>query len=254
MMLTKNTLKRGGGAYPLNKTRLGFTLAEVLVTLGIIGVVSSMTLPTLMKNHQRQVYVTQLHKVYNELSQASEAYINSRNAINLFEAGVSSQNGVSNFIQSQLKTTKNCGSTFTDCFASEYKNMNGAVVTNYNESDTSCYALPSGASICLTYGGRVRRIGTGVINAVVDVNGKSGPNILGRDLFVMGMSEDGSVVSNFNALVRVCIEGMPDYDDCEAENNRTDLQKCQSAVTMATSGDASYCFAQIQDDGFRMEY
>ena len=33
---------------------LGFTLAEVLVTLGIIGVVSAMTVPTLMQNHQRK--------------------------------------------------------------------------------------------------------------------------------------------------------------------------------------------------------
>ena len=47
-----------------------FTLAEVLVTLGIIGVVSAMTVPTLMQNYQRQSYVTQLHKVYNELGQA----------------------------------------------------------------------------------------------------------------------------------------------------------------------------------------
>ena len=50
----------------------GFTLAEVLVTLGIIGVVSAMTVPTLMQNYQRQSYVTQLHKVYNEFSQAGE--------------------------------------------------------------------------------------------------------------------------------------------------------------------------------------
>ena len=35
-----------------------FTLAEVLVTLGIIGVVSAMTVPTLMQNYQRQSYVT----------------------------------------------------------------------------------------------------------------------------------------------------------------------------------------------------
>lgn len=36
----------------------GFTLAEVLVTLGIIGVVSAMTVPSLMQNYQRQSYVT----------------------------------------------------------------------------------------------------------------------------------------------------------------------------------------------------
>ena len=47
-----------------------FTLAEVLVTLGIIGVVSAMTVPTLMQNYQRQSYVTQLHKTYNEFTQA----------------------------------------------------------------------------------------------------------------------------------------------------------------------------------------
>ena len=53
--------------YNLTKSS-GFTLAEVLVTLGIIGVVAAMTIPTLMQNYQRQSYVTQLKKVYNELN------------------------------------------------------------------------------------------------------------------------------------------------------------------------------------------
>ena len=39
-----------------------FTLAEVLITLGIIGVVAAMTLPTLIQNHQKQVYVNGLKK------------------------------------------------------------------------------------------------------------------------------------------------------------------------------------------------
>ena len=43
------------------KRKSAFTLAEVLVTLGIIGVVSAMTVPSLMQNYQRQSYVTQLH-------------------------------------------------------------------------------------------------------------------------------------------------------------------------------------------------
>lgn len=229
---------------------LGFTLAEVLVTLGIIGVISAMTLPTLVKNHQRQVYVTQLHKVYNELSQASEAYITGRNAINLFEAGLSSQNGVSNFVQSQMKTVKNCETTFTDCFASEYKNMNGSVVTNYNAANASCYALPSGASICLSFPGRVVLIGRGRVDIVVDVNGKQGPNIVGRDLFTMGMGDDGFVKADIFREY-ACFKG---DDECETHKNMSDLQKCQSAKTIANSGDSSYCFLQIQNDGWKMEY
>ena len=74
--------------------RLGFTLAEVLVTLGIIGVVSAMTIPTLMQNHQRKVYVTQLHKVYNEFQQAVTLQITERNANNIKEAGVRSDAGI----------------------------------------------------------------------------------------------------------------------------------------------------------------
>ena len=63
----------------------GFTLSEVLVTLGIIGVISALTLPTLVKNHQRQVYVTQLHKVYNQMSQAVELYMNDTRSSSLSE-------------------------------------------------------------------------------------------------------------------------------------------------------------------------
>ena len=63
-------LELGGGG-PSVAPKPAFTLAEVLVTLGIIGVVSAMTVPSLMQNHQRKTYVTQLHKVYNELQQAA---------------------------------------------------------------------------------------------------------------------------------------------------------------------------------------
>ena len=85
------------------KARLGFTLAEVLVTLGIIGVVSAMTVPTLMQNHQRKTYVTHLHKVYNELQQAFIQYTNDRNAINLKEAGLNSKAAVKNFFNEYFK-------------------------------------------------------------------------------------------------------------------------------------------------------
>lgn len=218
--------------------------------------ISAMTLPTLVKNHQRQVFVTQLHKVYNEISQAADAYITSKNAIDLLEAGVRNQDGVRDFVQSQLKTVKSCGSTFTDCFANEYSNLSGSTVRNYADNNTSCYVLPSGSSVCMTFGGVYRQNGIGLINLIVDVNGKSGPNIVGRDLFVMGISNNGSVSKNYSNITVNC-NGITDpkaLESCELARDKSDLKKCQDASSIHYQADAAYCFAQIQEDGFKMNY
>ena len=47
-----------------------FTLAEVLITLGIIGVVAALTIPTLMANHRKTVVETRLAKFYSSINQA----------------------------------------------------------------------------------------------------------------------------------------------------------------------------------------
>lgn len=50
----------------------GFTLAEVLITLAIIGVIATMTLPSLMTNTQEQQAKTGLKKAINTLNNAAE--------------------------------------------------------------------------------------------------------------------------------------------------------------------------------------
>ena len=50
--------------------RLGFTIAEVLITLGIIGIVAALTIPALVTGYQKNVTVESLKKVYSTLSQA----------------------------------------------------------------------------------------------------------------------------------------------------------------------------------------
>ncbi len=47
-----------------------FTLAEVLITLGIIGVVAALTIPTLIMHHRKQVIETRLKKFYSMFNQA----------------------------------------------------------------------------------------------------------------------------------------------------------------------------------------
>lgn len=42
-----------------------FTLAEVLITLGIIGIVAAMTLPAIIQNYQKMVLKSQFKKAYS---------------------------------------------------------------------------------------------------------------------------------------------------------------------------------------------
>ena len=53
-----------------NSRKIAFTLAEVLITLGISGVVAALTMPTLMANHRKQVVETRLAKFYSTINQA----------------------------------------------------------------------------------------------------------------------------------------------------------------------------------------
>ena len=51
-------------------TKVAFTLAEVLITLGIIGVVAAMTLPTLIQNYKNREVESKLQKIYTVMNQA----------------------------------------------------------------------------------------------------------------------------------------------------------------------------------------
>jgi len=53
-----------------------FTLAEVLITLGIIGVVAAMTMPTLIQKHRKTVAETGLKKFYTIMNQAIQLSVN----------------------------------------------------------------------------------------------------------------------------------------------------------------------------------
>ncbi len=55
---------------------IGFTLAEVLITLGIIGIVASLTIPMLIQDYRNNVAETRLKKFYSTMNQAIALSIN----------------------------------------------------------------------------------------------------------------------------------------------------------------------------------
>ena len=217
-----------------NAIRLGFTLAEVLVTLGIIGVVSAMTVPALMQNYQKKSYVTQLHKVYNEVQQASLQYITDRNALNLKEAGLNTNRAVETFVKTYFKVIQECDS-MDDCFASadEYKKLTGTTLGNYKRGYKS-FVLSNGVAIRPVISGDTGA----VLNIAVDINGKQGPNILGRDLFWLYLYNDG-IIDDAGTSAPLTKEKRE-----EVYNN-----SCNNAV-----GGAGGCFGKILNDNWKMTY
>ena len=63
--------------------KCAFTLAEVLITLGIIGVVAAMTIPTLVANYQKKVLVSQLQKTVATISNAAKLLMAQEQTFNL---------------------------------------------------------------------------------------------------------------------------------------------------------------------------
>lgn len=226
-------MQLGGGGHFLAPSK-GFTLAEVLVTLGIIGVVSAMTVPALMQNHQRKTYVTQLHKVYNELNQVLMQYQNDKNALNLMEAGLTSTAAVQNIITTYMKVVSTCDNASAPCFSDKYKYINGTDVSTSSFTSTSkSFVLSSGVAIRPIYS---KPSTFKIANFMVDINGQKGPNVAGRDLFFLylysnGVIDDGPDNAAYNApLTKEQREAM----NCEASLHG--------------------CFGRLLNDNWKMNY
>ena len=153
-----------------------FTLAEVLITLGIIGVVAAMTMPTLMNSTNGAQYKTAYKKALSVLSQAVVLNValddydlsqatstatgtNDASLYSLFYNRmnvVKTDDGSSNvgWSSGDAKFGNQAGSNYTLFF-------NDGITFTFSEEDTGCTLNGDRAGLC--YG-------------VIDVNGEKNPN------------------------------------------------------------------------------
>ncbi len=202
-----------------NSGRVAFTLAEVLITLGIIGVVAAMTLPTLIQQHQKQVYVTGLKKGVNTVQnmvqkitadeEASDMYSTSlfdgmcSNDEGSCEDAYGNASGLANLIPKYIKTVKSCTDSECDIKYSQGYFREGRF--NYAKNDSDKYTISNqimsqtrggvkgyysndGMIYYFGFGGQLaENSDTGIkkvgLSACIDTNGEKSPNIEGRDLF-----------------------------------------------------------------------
>ena len=186
----------------MDKKNKGFTLAEVLITLVIIGVIASMTIPTLMNNTNKQELVSKLKKVYSEMSQATNRIIAEEGNPKADIGGwATSSEAVYNMYKKYLSISKDCG-TGTECFEkmtsenSFYKRLNGNSYFNNRFIMYYKVILSDGAQILFSdnYPDCAHNAfnSDNICNEIwLDINGEKKPNQWGRDMFIFVLKENG---------------------------------------------------------------
>lgn len=181
----------------MSQSSLGFTLAEVLITLGIIGIVAAMTIPTLLHEYkikrtisilkEDQSIITQMLK----LSEVENGEPEGWDGVGEYSEENSIK--VSKKINPYLKIATDCGTYDPKGMCvrnATYRHLNGAIYSNYalNRGMYKVKLLNGSTIMYYTY--------PSLIIFVVDVNGNKLPNTIGIDVFYFKYNVGSGLVAN----------------------------------------------------------
>ncbi len=178
------------------KKNKAFTLAEVLITLGVIGVVAAITIPGLMAKYYEKRTINQLKAAQSIISRAfrlAEEEYGEVDGWGIIKGQWSGNNATiaANYLKPFLKIAIDCGLSDNNkkCVSKNYVRLNGQKHDINYSTDRRYYKLTllNGMSLWWKAGAEPKSI----ITIWVDTNGKYPPNTWGKDLFVFSYENGG---------------------------------------------------------------
>ena len=175
------------------RRKAGFTLAEVLITLGIIGVIVAITMPLLTANYKKKELPVRLQKFYTTFNNAllmSQVYNGdistweySIQSVGTPESDNANYQFFNTYLFPYMKGIKECKPYDKDC---EIKlDPNIFENPNYTANTYSMYILTDGSCFGILTGGTGG--GTANIHGWFDYNCQGKPNLAGHDQFIFFM-------------------------------------------------------------------
>lgn len=249
LVATVTSSDKQGEIYMSEKIASAFTLAEVLITLGIIGIVAAMTMPVLIGKYQKRVAATELKKSYSTILQAFTMAQKDYGDISNWEFVPSqSVNGdltplkeslnifANRYLIPYLKIVTDCGvgkNSSKQCYYTWYYADKTPI--NYKPNDnTYRFIINNSTLVSLVYDNYQGNYG-GRILLHIDINGLKMPNTFGKDVFIMGLNQSNSKFNMFGY------------------GNSRDTLMNNSGWGCKTSRNAYYCGALIQADGWEIK-
>lgn len=213
-----------------NKRKTAFTLAEVLITLGIIGIIAAITIPMMVSRYQEKVTIVKLKKIYSVLNQAFEFATMDDTVpadwlVGETEHTVEAGERIAERLKPHLNVVIDCYKTSSNsgCWPTDMKILNksqhwsaGAGIGRQSSTFTLADGYFVGIQIysadCSVGYATDGRTSTYVCGHVwVDTNGNAGPNTIGRDFFLFYVTNDGIIpagmeheIDNKNPFYKTC--------------------------------------------------
>ncbi len=230
----------------LNTAKKAFTLAEVLITMAILGVVMAMTIPTVIKNIKKQQYYAQFSKAYNTINRVIVKSMAITCTLDSWNWDGGDTNVFNDYFKPYFKMVHECV-TENDhgCFSSadSYMFLNKTKTENFDLRPHR-YILADGLAIQFKVNDpECYKNKTACAVIVADTTGPSGPNTLGRDVFTFYIYPHTT-----NVMPEGLFTGWDDESGKWMRNSRESIYaNCDVQCTVEECG--KYCGARLMLDG-----
>ncbi len=175
---------------------VGFTLAEVLITLGIIGVISALTLPSLLNDTQGAQVGPKLGKAVSMFEQANQALLTDNNVDSISSVyDVHSSGRIFNYgedLSDYLKISPYRGIAYNSGSDAGFSGV------TFKSSDGLSWQSKDGTLYFINFWNDTKqnvpphKQNIGAMN--IHINRISAPNLSGTDIFAFRLRDDGSLI------------------------------------------------------------
>lgn len=254
----------------MQKNKFAFTIAEVLITLGIIGVIAAYTIPGFIANYKKTQYVTGLKKAYINFEQALQLYMADEGATELRQTELydgsnwfleSKQSKVDSVIRKYFKVSKSCKVNVDSSCSITEKYLGSSTTVVFGGSSWYTFGTSDGIWYSFQLENTCVPDYTNISNAklrcgtlAVDINGPAPPNTRGRDhhyFFLIGYN--GKLYPYYGAEYAKIGSGN-DWASSPAywKNNSFYCGTPNSSDITGVQG--SGCIARIMEENWQMNY